>query len=626
MLPGMRTDAPLRVFLGHTSDLREHPKERSFVDAAESAVIRAGHALSNMAYFAARDAEPAEYCVAEVERADVFVGIIGLRYGATVRGRPEVSYTELEFEAATRLGIPRLILLVRDDAVGLPAVDQPAEHRLRQGAFRRRLQEVGVTVAWVAAPAETELSLYQALVEPGTSPVSIRPVETTRPADAVRIREVGQRRRLKLITCANPKANMKWWARRLLDRAYDRIGQPSPVLAENINARLGPGTVTAGMLDACRSGESQPPFDVGMTTLVAGGADIGLLFESMDDDESSLSQDRTEQALPTMLVDLDSLPAANSQEPWDRLLKIITNPASVDEPSLLDLEQQTVGLYELETQAPARQLIHHLTHHRDILTDILCASLKPSVRQRLIRASGETAVLGAWMAWDQGNRPLANLLYKLAFAAASESSEPSIAACALAYMSYGASALGRSVDAQRMLSGARDRIDVKILPATYAWLTAREAEELSRQDHRRALQLMDTSLNCYEKANPLEERPWTGFLDQNRMLSFALTVNLRCGRLIEARQIAVKTLKDAGSPKIRALLLLELATAQLQMGDIEEGLELTSQALRGVLATEMTWGQPKLAELGELLRSRHGSNEQAKRLIQQIAVVTRRQW
>src|SRR5215467_1504493 len=137
MFPGMRTDAPLRVFLGHTSDLREHPRERSYVAAAESAVMRAGHAVTNMAYFAARDAEPADYCVAEVERADVFVGIIGMRYGATVRGRPEVSYTELEFEAATAAGIPRLILLVKDDAEGLPAVDQPADHRGRQESFRR---------------------------------------------------------------------------------------------------------------------------------------------------------------------------------------------------------------------------------------------------------------------------------------------------------------------------------------------------------------------------------------------------------------------------------------------------------------------------------------------------------
>jgi hypothetical protein len=75
----MRTDAPLRIFLSHTSELREHPKERSYVTAAEAAVMRAGHAISKVAYLAARDTEPADYCSAEVRRADVVVGIIEVR-------------------------------------------------------------------------------------------------------------------------------------------------------------------------------------------------------------------------------------------------------------------------------------------------------------------------------------------------------------------------------------------------------------------------------------------------------------------------------------------------------------------------------------------------------------------
>jgi Domain of unknown function (DUF4062) len=49
-----------------------------------------------MAYFAARATSPAAVCVDTVEQSDVYAGIIGLRFGAPVRDRPEVSaFTDL---------------------------------------------------------------------------------------------------------------------------------------------------------------------------------------------------------------------------------------------------------------------------------------------------------------------------------------------------------------------------------------------------------------------------------------------------------------------------------------------------------------------------------------------------
>jgi tetratricopeptide (TPR) repeat protein len=156
------------VFLSHSSELRQFPEQpRSFVAAAEAAVARAGDAVADMAYFSARDDRPADYCAQQVQACDLYVGVIGFRYGSPVRDRPEVSYTELEFQAAGRAGLPRLVFLLDERAV-LPLPRDytfDATYEDRQQAFRRRLRDSGLTVQRVADPDQLELLVYQALRE-----------------------------------------------------------------------------------------------------------------------------------------------------------------------------------------------------------------------------------------------------------------------------------------------------------------------------------------------------------------------------------------------------------------------------------------------------------------------------
>jgi hypothetical protein len=157
---------PRRVFLSHTAELRGFPAGRSFVAAAERAVSRAGDSVLDMEYFAARDDKPARYCRDQVRRAQVYAGIIGLRYGSEVPDEPGMSYTELEFAEAGAAGLPRLVFLV-DEARAAPEFLADADPVLaaRQRAFRERLKHSGITVQAVASPDQLELLLYQSLTE-----------------------------------------------------------------------------------------------------------------------------------------------------------------------------------------------------------------------------------------------------------------------------------------------------------------------------------------------------------------------------------------------------------------------------------------------------------------------------
>ena len=157
----------MRVFLSHTSELREYPPGGPFVAAAERAVTRAGCVVADMAYFTAREDKPSAYCREQVGRADVYAGIIGFRYGSAVRDDPDRSYTELEFDTAAELGLPRLVFLLDEDAVlPLPrAMLSDPVYQGRQDAFRARVREAGTTIGLPGSPEQLEVLLFQALTD-----------------------------------------------------------------------------------------------------------------------------------------------------------------------------------------------------------------------------------------------------------------------------------------------------------------------------------------------------------------------------------------------------------------------------------------------------------------------------
>jgi len=115
----------------------------------------------DMRYFAARDGSPAEYCRKRIAECDIFVSVIGFRYGSLVPGEL-VSYTEMEFQAASDLGLPRLVFMLDESA--RPAGSGDAVHGPAQ-QFRQRLRDAGLVVRTFTSGDGLELEVFHALSE-----------------------------------------------------------------------------------------------------------------------------------------------------------------------------------------------------------------------------------------------------------------------------------------------------------------------------------------------------------------------------------------------------------------------------------------------------------------------------
>lgn len=133
----------LLIFLSSTTADLGTVRER----VAEAVNRRTAWKALNQENFGAQPVPPGDYCNSLIAQADLFVGIIGHRWGSTVDG--DRSFVEMECDVALEFDKPRLILMATDALRNRGSEGSWEEQRQRQ--FRDRLKDSGVTIEWFSS-------------------------------------------------------------------------------------------------------------------------------------------------------------------------------------------------------------------------------------------------------------------------------------------------------------------------------------------------------------------------------------------------------------------------------------------------------------------------------------------
>jgi hypothetical protein len=185
----------LRIFISSVSG--EFDEERK---ALMHEIISLQELFSAMEFFNSDPSAPAEYCISEVEKSGLYLGIIGQKAGSIEETRNQ-TYTEIEYQAAQNKGVPCLIYISKNAFDGNKLKSEIPDH---QKSFINKLRKQHISNSFSSV---TELRIlflrsfikmlrdgeFQGVVPLGNKPISADVLHTiTSVTLSEQIKSVGQ--------------------------------------------------------------------------------------------------------------------------------------------------------------------------------------------------------------------------------------------------------------------------------------------------------------------------------------------------------------------------------------------------------------------------------------------------
>ncbi|MGH7882445.1 MAG: hypothetical protein ACREN8_06005, partial [Candidatus Dormibacteraceae bacterium] len=182
---------------------------------------------------------------------------------------------------------------------------------------------------------------------------------------------------------------------------------------------------------------------------------------------------RSSQASPA-IADSPELTSSNEANPLyisnllERVARSLNPPHPIDEHLLEALEDQIKDAYKLELTTPASVIIPHVNLLFNQLIDIWSGAAGIAPYDRVVAILGETAVLGSWLNWDNGNSDESKRFSQVALQAAQKLEDNNLRACCFGYLSYAPSCEDNPRQALELLDQALAEANPESSPLTYA--------------------------------------------------------------------------------------------------------------------------------------------------------------
>jgi transcriptional regulator with XRE-family HTH domain len=312
----------------------------------------------------------------------------------------------------------------------------------------------------------------------------------------------------------------------------------------------------------------------------------------------------------------------------ERLTYALDGHGRLDAETVSDMAAITAGYRRAYRQLSVRVLRPQVRGHRAIMTDLLGCSGTPTLHDRLVATLGETeALLGCMLVLDLGNFDRGSFHLARALQAARHADARELEAFILGGMAFYAAYGGNEAGALQLAGYGRQLASTTGTPATRGWLAAVDAEMLARAGNdlgaRRALDDAATALQAVHGHSP---PTWIGIGTFNaaKLASYSGLCSILLGqprRAVEELTRALDALDPALS-KHRCTAMADLATALIQLKEVDEGCRQASASLQLAIELRHAANADRIRQLRPRLNPWSG-HPAVRRLDEQLQAVAR---